>query len=567
MPTGIPTTNPETVPRVVPSSRVPAAAESTPAEPPPWLGWLDAPAFDEVVAGQVVVVGGWALLGGRAPSLVEVHIDGHGTVRARTRLPRDDVAKLVPDHDDAAISGFQVRVPIDLPPGAERRLSLRVRCRTEGVGEWTSPPRPFMLRNPVADPADDVLAEVLAGDTARALRQVAVPTNPRHLLVFTHSLAIGGAELWLQELLSRLVTAHGWQASLVSETDGPLRADCARLGIPVHVTTHYRSSTVASYEGHVAELARFARCSGAGVVLANTLGAFVAADAAKRAGLPTVWAIHESFTLSDFAHLNWGPAVPPAAVRSRWQSTLAEVDRLLFVADATREMFLPYSKPERCQTVRYGTPMWTFGGRTDPEVRRGARAALGYRPEDTVLVTVGVADPRKGMGPLVSALRQVRPFYPEVKLCIVGVGPSPYGRALADTVRRAGLGEAVRLVPVQPDPTRWLHAADLYVNSSDVESLPRSILEAVCCGVPVAATDVFGTREMITDGETGWLFEPNDVDALAAALLRALDTTPAGRGQLADAAHRKLADWLNPAGYADEYSRLLSELTTDRGAR
>lgn len=557
---GVPT-NTGTVSRVVPPSRVPTQVESVPDEQPRWLGWLDAPAPGAVVVGQVVPISGWALLDGRAPSLVEVHVDGHGTVRARTRLPRADVAKVYPDHDDAAISGFQAWLPIDVPPGTERTLSLRVRYRTEGTGEWTSPECGFVVRNPLAEPAEERLAEELAADTTRALSRVAVPTDPRHLLVFTHSLAIGGGQLWLHELLSRLVTEHGWRASLVSETDGSLRAQCAKLGIAVHVTSSYRCSTVATYEGHVAELARFARCSGAGVALVNTLGAFVAADAAKRAGLPTAWVIHESYALPEFAHQVWGPAVPPPAVWSRWHSTLAEVDRLLFVADATREMFLPYTKPERCQTIRYGSPMWTFGGHTDREVRRRVRAALGYGPDDLVMVTVGIAEPRKGLGPLVGAMERIHRRYPRARLTVVGVHDSPYGLALAGAVHRAGLTDAVRLVGIQPDPVRWLQAADVYVNSSDVESLPRSILEAVCCGVPVAATDVFGAREMIIDGETGWLFEPNDVDALTAALLRAIDTPPAVRHEMATAAHRKLASWLDPAGYAREYAAILSDLT------
>lgn len=530
-------------------------------EQPDWLGWLDRPAPDEVVAGQVVLVDGWALLGGRAPSLVEVEVDGHPPVRARTRLPRVDVADAYPDHADALVSGFQARVPVDLPPGTERTLSVRFRCRIDGIGEWTSPPRAFVLRNPEVDQDDGRLAEALAEQTASALARFSVPTDPRHLLVFTHSLVLGGGQLWLHELLARLVKEHGWRVSLISEADGPLRADCAELGIPVHITSHYRSSTVAGYEGHVAELARYARLSGAGVALANTLGAFVAADAAKRAGLPTVWVIHESFSLQDFAHQNWGPLAPPAAVWSRWHSTLAEVDRLLFVADATREMFLPYAKPERCQTIRYGTPMWTFGGHTGPAARREARAALGYGPDEQVVVTVGVAEPRKGMGPLISAIERVRPLRPGVRLSVVGVYGSEYGQMLGEMVHKAGLADVVRLVPVQRDPTPWLRAADIYVNCSDIESLPRSILEAVCCGVPVAATDIFGAREMITDGQSGWLFEPNDVDALAAALLRALDTPPAVRRELADAAHRALASWLDPAGYASAYSRVLTELT------
>ena len=526
-------------------------------------GSVDAPAPGEIVAGQVLPVCGWALLGGRAPSLVEVHVDGHGPVRARTRLPRDDVAEVHPGHRDAPVSGFEALIPLDVPPGTERAVSFRVRCRTEGAGEWTTAPRTVTLRNPAGDPDDVELAETLAAGTARALARVEVCTDPRHLLVCTHSLGFGGAQLWLHELLSRLVTAHGWRVSLVSESDGPLRRDCARLGIPVHVTSNYRTAGVADYEGHVAELGHLARCSGAGVALANTLGAFVAADAAKRAGLPTVLAIHESFALADFARQAYGPVPRPPAVWARWLSTLAEVDRLLFVADATRELFLPYSKPERCRTVRYGSPLWTLGGRTEPGKRERVRAALGYRAADVVLVSVGVAEPRKGFGPLISAFERVHRLHEEVRLSIVGVPDSRYGRALAAGVRRAGLGEVVRLVPIQRDPIDWVRAADVFVNCSDVESLPRSILEAVCCGVPVAATDVFGAREMIADGVSGWLFEPNDVDALIAVLLRAVETQAADRRELAEAAHRALAGWLDPAGYAREYDAILAELTRE----
>ncbi|OZM70043.1 glycosyl transferase family 1 [Amycolatopsis antarctica] len=542
-----------------------------PGEEPLWIGELEAPTPLKDSPGNVVMVVGWALLDSRAPSLVEVMVEGGGTVRARTRLPRPDAAEVFGDFGEAAISGFEARVPVELPPGQDRQVTLRVRYRTAGVGEWISPATTFTLSNPPADPDDAALSEELGAHTRRTLARVSVPTDPRHLLIFTHSLALGGGQLWLQELLGRLVRDHDWQATLVTETDGPLRADCEELGVGVHLTTHYRNSSVPQYEGHVGELARLAKCSGAGVALINTLGGFPAADAAIRAGIPTAWVIHESFSLPDFAYQNWGPHTPPAAVWSSWESALAETDMLLFVADATREMFLPYSKPERCRTVRYGTPMAKFGGRTRAETRWQARQFLKLEPEDTLLVNIGVVESRKGQGPLIAAMEPVRRAYPNARLSIVGYHASPYGKALAETIERDGLGDWVDLVPIQRDPTPWLHAADVFVNSSDIESLPRSILEAVCCGIPVAATDVFGAREMITDGESGWLFETGDVDAITAALLRVLDTPAQRRQDMAQAAYRKLADWLPPAGYAREYSDILSELAAkgehcDRGS-
>lgn len=528
---------------------------------PMWLGALDVPQEDMTVSGDVVFVTGWALLDGRAPSVVEAVVEGGDAVRARTRLPRPDVGGALSGFPDAAVSGYEARVPLDVPPGTEREVRVSVRCRTATVGERTSPPRSLVLRKPPYDRADAAMGTELHAHTRRTLAGVSSQSDPAHLLVFTHSLAIGGGQLWLYELLHRLIRNHRWQVTLVTERDGPLRADCEALGIPIHLTTHYRSSTIADYEGHVAELAAVAKCSGASVALVNTLGGFPAADAAERAGLATAWVIHESFTLTDFAYQNWGPDKPPTAVWDRWEHTLANADRLLFVADATRELFLPYSTPERCRTVRYGTPMVRFGGHTHRETRQQARRLLGIDDDTVSLVNIGIVEPRKGNGPLIAAMKRIQQQYPNVRLSIVGNNDSPYCLALADVIKQDGLDDYVDLVPVQRDPTPWLQAADVFVNASDIESLPRSILEAVCCGVPVVATDVFGAREMIKDGESGWLCEPNDVDSLTTGILRALDTPVQQRQHVADAAYDGLRDWLDPADYAETYSAILSSLS------
>jgi glycosyltransferase involved in cell wall biosynthesis len=177
-----------------------------------------------------------------------------------------------------------------------------------------------------------------------------------------------------------------------------------------------------------------------------------------------------------------------------------------------------------------------------------------------VLVTVGVSEPRKGHGPLLAAFESVLRRHRDAYLIVVGTFDSPYCDGLAGWVTDHGLSDRVRLVPIVRDPLPWLRIADLFVNCSDIESLPRTILEAMALRLPVVAADVFGARELIIDGESGWLFLPNDLNALTVGLLRALDTPPARRAMLAEAAYARVEPFLDSAGYGTAFAKILGSL-------
>ena len=82
----------------------------------------------------------------------------------------------------------------------------------------------------------------------------------------------------------------------------------------------------------------------------------------------------------------------------------------------------------------------------------------------------------------------------------------------------------------------WYGVSDFLVCASDVESLPRTVLEAMAWERPVLATRVFGLPELIDDGRTGWLCEPRDIEALATGIDRALSTGPEERAAVGRAA-------------------------------
>lgn len=109
-------------------------------------------------------------------------------------------------------------------------------------------------------------------------------------------------------------------------------------------------------------------------------------------------------------------------------------------------------------------------------------------------------------------------------LVIVGGHPGEWqGEHPADTVARLGV-DGVFLAGwyEQVELSAFLSAADVFALASVREQFGQVLVEAMACGLPLVAVNRFGPGEIVTDGETGWLVEPDDVDGLAEALGEAI---------------------------------------------
>lgn len=142
--------------------------------------------------------------------------------------------------------------------------------------------------------------------------------------------------------------------------------------------------------------------------------------------------------------------------------------------------------------------------------------ARDARPPEFDVISVCRLDPIKGLLDLVDAVDRLAAQRPGLKVVLVGDGPQ---RAeLEQVVRTRGLQSAVHFAGEQSDVAAWLHRARLFVLPSYQEGLPNVILEAMACGLPVVATAVGGTAELVLDGTTGQLVRPRDPEQLTRAL-------------------------------------------------
>jgi D-inositol-3-phosphate glycosyltransferase len=540
--------------------------------PPPGFfaepcGRVDRPSPEELVARAPVRLLGWCLFPGSATARVDVVVGGGAAAQARLATERPDVAELT-DHPGAPSCGFELLV--DLGQVAAEAGTVTIETVAHAVDGRRLRLDPLTLTLAGAPTMNGAGEHGLRLRKRQLGRSNGNPRRPVRVLAFSHQLGIGGASLYLCELIERLTETREFEFHVVSPEDGPLRDELEIAGTPVQLTNGAALETVVRYEGNQAELGAWAAARGFDVALVNTLGSFPGADLAARLGIPAIWSIHESFDPDHFWAAAYPPGTPPAYVRGRAEEALARAEALVFPAEATARLFARHAAPDRLITLPYGIELPAI----DAARRLGdpgeARRRLGIDADATVILCLGTIEPRKSQTMLVQAFEQIADRHASATLLLVGkTGPgwsAPYVAGLEDHLRRSPLAERVRVEPISDDPYLFHSIADLHVCASDLESLPRSIVEAMAFETPVLSTDVFGVGELIEDRRTGFLCPPRDAAALARALDRVLSADPAELRSVARAGARLVRERHDPARQAARMADLLRGVRPDQVA-
>jgi glycosyltransferase involved in cell wall biosynthesis len=384
-----------------------------------------------------------------------------------------------------------------------------------------------------------------------------------NLAVFAHSLGRGGAQLWLAELLRRAGAGTDFGCTVVAPGDGPLRGELEARGVEVHVTTEGWWGDRRVYEGRVTELALFLAARGHDAVLANTVRSLAGADAAVAAGIPVLWAVHEGWPPRELWARLFEPGEVGDGVKRRLEEVLGDVNAVTFVARTTQALYGHLVGPGRSLVVPYGVDLAAVDAERSRLSRDDARAALGVPAEARLILVMGATEPRRAQTVVTAAFAEAAAGDPRARLALVGAIESRYTDALRDYVDALGLRDRVLVVPLAEDTGAWYRAADALVSASDLESLPRTLIEAMSFGVPCAATAVGGVPELVADGHNGWLFPPLDRAALAGVLRRIVS---ASAEELAEVGRRGRATaeaGLDSAGYAADVLALLEGLRSD----
>lgn len=194
-------------------------------------------------------------------------------------------------------------------------------------------------------------------------------------------------------------------------------------------------------------------------------------------------------------------------------------DKLITI---TTEDYKLASEQFRCQVARIhgvGVDEKRYYPVDDAEKQR-LRSQMGFEAGQKVILNIGELLPNKNQQMAIRMMPKLVQAYPDAVLLIAGNGPEKEN--LERLIQELGMQNHVKLLGYVTNLQDYQHIADVCVSCSKREGLPLNIVEAMMSGTPVAATVNRGHRELIQDGETGFLVDVNDHMALANRVLRYL---------------------------------------------
>jgi glycosyltransferase involved in cell wall biosynthesis len=355
----------------------------------------------------------------------------------------------------------------------------------------------------------------------------------KRLLFVAHSGYAGGAEYCLDTLLRHLDLGK-YEVTALFPWDGPMVASARGLGIKVEVLPVTWWMCFGASPWHVkrllfgalptvGRLASYIRKHRIDLVYSNSAVIFEAALAARLAGVPHIWHVHE---VLDRGYVK-NPVLPLPLITRLIRGLSAKV---LFESHASRRAYAA-GRPAPEAEVVYNSVRFPAAA----PAAGGERAAFGLPEKGLVVGFVGQFIDRKN--PL-ALIRAIPLLEDRARLQFLFVGDGPLRQEMAEQVRALGLEDCCRIVGFQEDVGAVMRAIDLLVLPSRQESFGLVLVEAGLFGKPAVATRVEGPSEIIADGETGLLVRDDDPADLAEALQR-LAADDGLRRRMGEAAARR----------------------------
>ena len=378
------------------------------------------------------------------------------------------------------------------------------------------------------------------------------------ILFLGHSGLKGGAEYCL-DIILRNIDLTRYEPGVIFGCDGPMVATPQNRGIwyqtrPLNWWMLYQPSlwewkNRLKSPFRIHKLVQQIKRNDIKLVYSNTACIFEGAVAAKIAGVPHIWHIHEVLNKQYMR-----PRYLPMSFIGKTINRLS--DRVIFESEASREIGAQWIPLEKSVAVPNSVRFTDTAGYESSFCRMN----FGIRPNEIVILWAGRFSERKNPIALLDAIEKMK--YPQgVRVLFVGDGPLK--SKMEQVIESRNLKPTVQILPFQENIRSILACADILTLTSVEESFGLVLVEAGTFRIPVVATRSQGPNEIVVDGKTGFLVRQGDPVHLAQKLDRLVSDLPL-RFRLGKANYRRVMEEYNPVTNTQKIQAEIDKLLAAR---
>ncbi|MCQ3975046.1 MAG: hypothetical protein DPW09_16525 [Anaerolineae bacterium] len=394
-----------------------------------------------------------------------------------------------------------------------------------------------------------------------------MPRNKLIVMQIIDNLDIGGAQEVVHTLVKYLAVGN-CRPIVCTLKDGPLRHDIERLGIKVEVLPGRRYG-ITKFPLFVLDLIRIGRSLAAlvrqyevDVVQTHLLRLldFIVLFLPFVTRLRLVlWTFHNAkfeLTPANLPSHRWLFPIKLYGFRLLYRLAAALVGGFVAVSDEVKNSMVEVIGPIQAKVHVICNGVDT--SRYEQEVDRALiRQHLGLAAEARLIIVLATLKEQKGHRYLIEAMAALTPKYPDLHVILVGDGP--LRQTLQAQVAELNLEPYVHFLGSRHDVPDLLAASDLFVLPSLWEGLAMALLEGMATGLPIVASEVSGTIQVIVPGESGLLVPPGEVGCLVEAI-GGLLSNPTMARQLGAAAKQRVQAEFSAQKQAHEHLKLYHRL-------
>jgi glycosyltransferase involved in cell wall biosynthesis len=275
-----------------------------------------------------------------------------------------------------------------------------------------------------------------------------------------------------------------------------------------------------------------------------------------KADLLGLWAARKLHIPVTAVSRGWTAECPRVRLyESLDRRVLRWMDRVVCVSERQAEKVRAAGVPaEKISVIHNAVRSERFAA-PDPAFGDRLRALFPHPPRQ-IVGAAGRLSPEKGFDVLVDAAAVC------ARHCDAGFvlfGDGPLQAALTARISQQGLENRFRVAGFTNELDRYFPHFDLFAQSSHTEGLPNVLLESFAAGVPVVATAVGGTPELVADGKNGFLVPADDPAALAKSILELLEN-PSRRESFGAAGRESVVRHFSFGSQAEKYCDLFADL-------